>query len=365
MASPTVPRSLHDITPDWLTTALGSVCATAGATVACYSAEAIAEGTGFVNRIFRLRLAYDVANPALPNTIIVKLPPLDPTLREVADRLGHHRREIGFYQELATNPHLPAPRHYYARHDPIARDTALLLEDMGHARQGDSVRGCSFDEARQAMVQLARFQASWWDRTAQGLPDWMPSKDSEIALYQDLYPGAWESLKEKAGRGLPHGLRKLGDRLRPEIPGIKSELATSPRTVLHGDFRLDNCFFAPEASAVRLVVFDWEFCVQGRGACDAATFISEAFPVEQRRKVESALLRAYHSVLVDNGVADYSFEQCWHDYRLAMLEIFVFWIITGGYCNYESARGTLYLHGVLERLDAAISDLASIELVAR
>ena len=113
------------------------------------------------------------------------------------------------------------------------------------------------------------------------------------------------------------------------------------------------------------MVFDWEFCVRGRGACDAATFISEAFPVQQRRKVESALLMTYHSVLVDNGVAGYSFEQCWHDYRLAMLEIFVFWIITGGYCNYEGGRGTLYLRSTLARLDAAISDLESIQLVGR
>ena len=226
MARPTVPRSLQDISPEWLTAALGAGNATGGTTVTGYSAETIAESTGFVNQIFRLRPAYDVANEDLPSVIIAKLPPSDPTLREISDRLGHHRREIGFYQELANNPHLPAPRHYYADYDPITGDAALLLEDMSHARQGDSVNGCSFDDAHRAMVQLARFQASWWDRTALGSLEWLPSKESEITPYQDLYDGAWESLKDKAGRGMPHELRKLGDRLRPEIPRIKSDLDT-------------------------------------------------------------------------------------------------------------------------------------------
>ena len=76
------------------------------------------------------------------------------------------------------------------------------------------------------------------------------------------------------------------------------------------------------------------------------------------------LLHTYHSVLVDNGVSGYTFEECLDDYRLSMLEIFVFWIISGGFCNYEGERATVYLHNTLARFDAAISDLASTELLS-
>ena len=360
----TIPQGLGDITPDWLTVALVSGGVSGGATVTGYSAETIAEGTGFMNQLFRLRLDYDPGVPDLPSTIIVKLPGSDLGLREVSDRLGQHRREVRVYQVLAANPHLPAPRCYYSGIDPIIGDTVLLLEDMNHARQGDSVVGCGLDEARQAIVQLARFQAGWWDSPALEGLEWMPSKEAETGLYQAIYPGAWQSLIENAGDGMPRGLRRLGDRLKSEVPRIKSELNTSPRTIVHGDYRLDNCFFTDDAlTRPPVVVVDWEFCVRGRGACDVATFISEAFPAQRRREVELALVRTYHSVLMDIGVADYSFEECWRDYRLAMLEIFVFWIVTGGYCNYEGERATSYLHNTLERLDAAISDLASVELL--
>ena len=152
--------------------------------------------------------------------------------------------------------------------------------------------------------------------------------------------------------------------MMPEIPKIKSRLARSPRTIVHGDYRLDNCFFDAVAHPCAPVVLDWEFCARGRGVCDAATFISEAYPRQQRRAVEAELVRTYHAVLVDSGVSDYSFEECWADYRLAMLEIFVFWIVTGGHCNYEGERAAAYLRNALVRCDAAITDLASVELLS-
>ena len=104
---------------------------------------------------------------------------------------------------------------------------------------------------------------------------------------------------------MPRGLRLLGDRLIIEIPRIKAKLTEPPRTIIHGDYRLDNCFFPANATARPLVVFDWEFCARGKGVCDVAAFVSEAFPPQQRRHGEMGLLRTYHSALVSNGVSGY------------------------------------------------------------
>ena len=159
------------------------------------------------------------------------------------------------------------------------------------------------------------------------------------------------------------GLRLLGDRLVPEVHRIKAKLSRPPRTFVHGDYRLNNCFFLSDRNGQSVAAIDWGFCAQGRGAYDVATFVSEAFPPQQRRKEELGFLRGYHSILEENGVRGYPFEQCLYGYRLSMLEILVFWIITGGYCDYEGQRAQWYLRNTLERLDAAISDLTSIELV--
>ncbi len=364
MTELTVPGGLGDITPAWLTKALQGVGASGGASVAGYSAETIAEGKGFMNQLFRLSLDYDSDAHSLPPTLMVKLPSTDPLLRRVFGRLGQNLREVRFYQELASGGLLQTPRSYYSAIDAATGDTVLLLEDMSGARQGDSVAGCSMPEARGAISRMAAFHASWWDSPRLDALGWMPMKDSESQAYRYIYTDAWRSLVEKAGDGMPQGLLALGDRLIDEVPGIKARLTEPPRTIVHGDYRLDNCFFSTTDDSQSPVVFDWEFCVRARGAYDVATFVSEAFPTPQRREVEMELLRMYHSVLVENGVSGYSFEDCLEDYRLSMIEIFVFWIVSGGYCNYEGERATTYLHNTLSRFAAAISDLASTELIA-
>ena len=363
MSGSTVPKNLLEITPTWLTGALHSKDASGRASVTGYSAETIAEGKGFLNQVFRLRLDYD--DPLdLPRTIIVKLPSADPALRMVSDRLGQDRREVMFYREVAASAPIQTPYSYHCEMDSGTGNTILLLEDVNGARQGDSVAGCSLAEARRSMVQLAEFQASWWDSPRLGRLDWMPLKDDETGVYQELYPGSWESLIRKAGNAMPPGLKLLGDRLIPEIPRIKAKLAEPPRTIVHGDYRLDNLFFPRNSRPRPLVVFDWEFCARGRGTCDVAAFIGEAFPPQQRRKEELGLLRAYHSTLVSNGVSGYPFEECLSDYRLSMLEVLVFWIVTGGLCDFDGQRASAYLRNSLERFDAAISDLACTELLS-
>ena len=358
------PAGLHEITPLWLTEALHSKGSSSSASVTCYSVENIGEGKGFMNQVARLRLEYDDEPGDLPRSIIVKLPSRDLVLKTVADKLGGDQREVRFYEEVVTNDFLQTPYIYYSAIDQVTGNTILLLEDMTDARQGDSVAGCSLAEARLAIRQLARFQSSWWESSHLERLDWMPLVDAETGVYQELYAGAWESLVKKAGSGMPRDLRLVGERLSHEIPKIKAELTVPPRTILHGDYRLDNCFFGTPSSSRSLVVFDWEFCARGRGTYDVATFISEAFPPRQRRREEMALLRMYHSLLTEHGIDDYSFEECLRDYRISMLEIFVFWIVVGGYCDYEGDRATLYLHNSLERFNAAIADLDCAEFLS-
>ena len=358
-----IPNGLQDVTPCWLTRALNGSGVPAGASVTGFSAEAIAEGKGFMSQIYRLRLEYDPDQADLPRTMMLKLPSSDPLLKTVIDGLGQNRREVRFYRELATTIWLRTPRSYYCDIDPANGNTVLLLEDMSYARQGDSVAGCSLAEARQSLDQLARFQAAWWNSPVLDRYDWIPSKDAEAGTYQEIYASAWESLLRKADDAMPPGLRLLGDCLAPGVYRIKVKLSRPPRTFVHGDYRLDNRFFLSDRNGQSVAAIDWGFCAQGRGAYEVATFVSQAFPPQQRRKEELGLLRGYHSILEENGVSGYPFEQCLYDYRLSMLEILVFWIITGGYCDYEGQRAQWYLRNTLERLDAAISDLTSTELV--
>ena len=358
-----VPTGLPEITPSWLTKALNAGRSSGGPSVTGYTAEPLAEGKGFMNQLFRLRLHFDSGPGDLPDTVIAKLPSADPMLRTVFDKLGQNRREVGFYRNLASSTYMPTPRVYHSAMDPATGNTVLLLEDLSSLRQGDSVAGCILGEARLCIGQLARLHASWWNSPLLDGLDWMPLREADADAHEQIYPGAWAALVENAGEGMPPGLRFLGDRLITGVRRIKTRLSRPPLTVVHGDYRLDNCFFSAGASTQQAVVIDWEFCTRGRGVYDVATFINEAFSPERRREVERDLLKEYHSILEEHGVRGYTFDECLYDYRLSMLELFVFWIITGGHCNYEDERAAVYLRNTLERLHAAIADLSPTELI--
>ena len=358
-----VPESLPGVTSCWLTQALDSGWSPGRSAVTGYSSETLAEGKGLMNQLFRLTLHFDAGPEGLPDTVIAKLPSADPLLRTVFDTLKQNQREVRFYREVADNSHLATPRVYHSEMDTATGNTVLLLEDLAYARQGDSVAGCTPDDARLCLRQLASFHASWWDSPLLEDLGWMPLREGDAGAYEQIYPGAWAALIKKAGDDMPPDLRALGDRLVPDVRRMKALLTRPPRTVVHGDYRLDNCFFSSDAGSRQVVVIDWEFCTRGRGAYDVATFISEAFSPQRRREIETGLLEEYHATLVERGVRGYSFEECLYDYRLSMLEVFLFWIITGGYCEYEGERASVYLRNTLERIDAAIADLASKETV--
>ena len=239
-----VPSGLHDITPSWLTGALGGVATAAPASVASVAAETIGAGTGFMASLFRLSLSYEHDHPSLPKTAILKLPSTDPALRALSNRLRQNQREIRFYQEGLAQDLLQVPHAYHSGIDPATGNTFLLLEDIADYPQGDSVLGCSLPQAHQCIARLAKFQAAWWDHPHSGHTGLAAAQRRRNPPYtKTCGPSAWRSLSEKAGDHMPPTLRSLGKGLSNQIPRIKAQLTRRPLTIIHGDYRLDNCFF--------------------------------------------------------------------------------------------------------------------------
>ena len=363
MSSLKVPKDLGEITPCWLTKALNGNREPAGPSVTGYSAETIAEGKGFMNQLFQLTLEYDSDSTNLPRTVIAKLPSADPLLRMVSDRLGQNRREVRFYHELADSVHLETPRSYYRRMDPATGDTVLLLEDMSYAQQGDSVAGCSIDEARRCIGQLARFQASWWDSPLLDRLSWMPLKEAEAGAYQEIYAGAWMSLLEKAVAECPKACgwwgtvwprKSIGSRPSSRRPPVLLFTGTTGSTIAS----------SPQLRAPSR----WLFSI-GSSVEEAAAPTMPP-PSSARRSLRSGERRRSWAFWASTTPSWREMasrvtrsKNALYDYRLSMLEILVFWIVTGGYCNYEGERAAAYLRNSLERFDAAVSDLGSTETV--
>ena len=297
-----------DLTPALLTELLAPH--SGGATVTAAKAETV--GTGQMAICLRLALDYDRPDGG-PPSVVAKLPSLDPASRGAAAALRCYEIEVNCYRELLGDLAVRTPAVFHADLDVPETDFLLLLEDVAPARQGDQLAGCHPDQAAAALRELAGLHAPLWGHARlEGLA-WLNRNTSEsrtdiASLVRTLYPGFVD---------------RYADRLDPEVRAVADGLVAGleayysappgPRTVTHGDFRLDNLLFEAGGGG-GVFVLDWQTAVLGAGVSDLSYFLGSAFPVELRRRHEEELVALYRGHMASAGV-DLEWDDLWLQYR--------------------------------------------------
>jgi aminoglycoside/choline kinase family phosphotransferase len=366
MPNLTIPAGPEELTPSWLTDALRAGGVISEANVTSFQKEILGEGAGFMGQLARVKLQYDTDTPGAPSSLIAKFPSNMPENRAVADAFRFYEREIRFYEEIAGDVELRTPRCYYSDMDVEAGRYILLIEDLVPARVGDQLKGCLEHEAALAITSLAGFHATWLDHPRLSDLDWMPAIDvpwyTQAVL--DSYAQIWPQFLQRFGDKLSPEMVATGQRLGEKVGKIMQEMARPPRTIIHGDYRLDNLFFGTEEDKPMLAVADWQIASRGRGVFDVAYFMSGGVPADLRRANEMSLLSDYHRILTDNGnSAGYDFDECFRDYRKSVVFCLVYPVIGGGSVDMGNERGVALWDTWLDRNVAAIEDLDAADLI--
>jgi hypothetical protein len=364
MTTAAFPTTVDALTPSWLTMALREQAGLGDASVTAVRAEPIGQGVGILCQLARLHLTYDDSNVEAPATVIAKIPTLEPQTRQMVALFQFYEREVRFYRELAPRVSLPVARCYYAAHDPGSNDFVLLIEDLGDARIGDQLESCSIEDAERVIDELARLHAAWWNAPELEALDWVPDANSEVNRSGlMLYPMAWPMWKERFGEAVSERVIRAGEALGARYPEILDRLVAGPRTLCHGDCRLDNLFFATDPTHPALRAIDWQIAIRGVGTYDVGYFMTQSLSVDTRRAHEMALLRRYHAALVAGGVTDYGFDQLLEDYRWTALFCFAYPVMGGGLGNLSNERGMALGAAMTARSAAAIEDWKADELL--
>jgi hypothetical protein len=352
-----IPDGPADVTAEWLTQALrdGGLLGNAGVS----SLRFHEFGGGMAGRVARASITYDHDAPGAPVTLVAKFPaPHGPT-RELGDLLRIYEREERFYRDLAPRLNIPVPRLYYASSD--GRRSVLMLEDMAPADEGNLLAGSTLAEAEAIITDLARLHAAWWDATELERLPWLPSPNSEaVTSLSDIQgSGAWRAFHGKFGAHMPPDVTALGAWLARDH-SVVDRLSAPPQTLVHGDMRVNNVLFS--AGRPRAFI-DWQTAVRGRGPIDVANLFVSSLQPGDRRTAEKDLLPRYHQMLAECGVRGYSFDQCWLDYRLAVVNQFSQVVVLSSLLDVEERLedGVGAVTGA--RLISALLDLHLAELV--
>jgi hypothetical protein len=358
------PTSVSELTSGWLTKALRQSGAINDSKVASFDTKIIGEGAGFLGQLGLVTLTYDAPEPDAPKTLVAKFPAVAQENRQTAMFFRFYEREVNFYRQIANRVDLRVPRCYFSAFEPTG-EYVLLLEDMAPAKVGDQLAGCAAHQAELCLREIAKFHATWWNSPELDKLDWMPTIDAEwyIQAVEQGYSQAWGPFAEHFGQMLSPKMLEVGAALPNHMGAMMRRFGAKPWTIVHADYRLDNLFFHEQAGETKLSVIDWQITVRGKGAFDVGYFLCGTLPVDERRKHERDLVQMYHSILLENGVKNFSFDECWELYRVAVLFMIVYPVIGIGTLDLANERGVRLFTEILQRTLSAIEDLKSYELL--
>jgi hypothetical protein len=258
--------------------------------------------------------------------------------RRLFAKLARHNRDYPGYEAISASealfyslfaPQIGAPptaRCYAVQHDPVRRRTHLLLEDLGETHgvprfPDEWPLPPPYTMYEQIVDALARCQAACWDHPRLGeLPSGYPAHACPALLIQSGVQ-AYPRFADAMGDRLSPGARRIYEQVLAAYPLLDRRVADRKQlTLVHGDFLFGNVLLPndPQQHTVRIV--DWELCSVNLGTFDLAEVLSLHWDAGPRSERERALVGRYHTSLLAQGVGDYSWEQCWYDYRLALID---------------------------------------------
>ena len=271
-------------------------------------------GTGQMASCVRLDLTFDGATDA-PSSVVAKIPAADQASRR-AGSAGAYETEVRFYEQLAPRVSIRTPQCFFAELGPEPGDFLLLLEDLAPAEQGDQLEGCSPAHAELAVVEAANLHAPTFGET--DLRDrhaWLvrgmvgTGAKGMGAIMQSLVPAFCERYD---GR-IDADVVALGERLVPKLEAYSA--SEGPRSVIHGDYRLDNLLFGTPEGGPPVAVVDWQTHLWGDPIADVSYFIGAGLVPEDRRANERSLVESYRQAMGAQG-ATIDADTCWERYRL-------------------------------------------------
>ncbi len=105
-----IPKSVDEITAEWMDEVLRAGGALAGGRVARVERRVIGSGKGFLSSMAIVNLGYEAPAAGAPASVVVKLEPEAGSFRDTERDLGAFEREIRFYREVRDRVSMRLPR---------------------------------------------------------------------------------------------------------------------------------------------------------------------------------------------------------------------------------------------------------------
>ena len=376
MTRPPIPQNAGEVTAQWMQQALTAGGASDLPPIKEIGLKEIGgAGVGIMGALMRCHLTYHGPQPAAPETVILKLPSEQPKNLRMSKRLGLHKREYDFYSLAAPYTPVRTPTLLYGDFEASTDRFVLVLEDLRDMQMVSQLDGASPEQAKRAIRAVARLHGTFWNKVDQppltNFYDDLAPKHR--ALVQLIYLANLVPTFKRFGSFFSDEIRRLAEAYGPRIADHIGHVAAGPKTLIHGDFRLDNIFFAADPGTVEcapfeqgredVAVIDWQLSALSIPLYDVAYFLASSVTTDVRRQIEREALEEYSGIIRGMGVQEFSFEECWRLYRENMLGRLLTLVFVCGGLDLGDDRGRQLAEVGLRRTLTAIEDLDAGEFL--
>lgn len=252
-----------------------------------------------------------------PDRIVVTL--YKPSYQTAQHEVTFCNTVLRFAQQQQSITDLRIPQCYDAYFDAATDEAHILMEDISTAfrEQRDNVPPTK-RHREQIIDALASLHGAWWEHGRLPLLRAMPD---ELQHERELIA---------AQQGLANVKAHPSSRLSPQQLDILTKITTAyPQgqqarflagdgvTVIHGDLHAQRLRYAHQD--IRIV--GWKAWRVGLGTDDLARIMACYWPEPMHRMEAKPLLQRYHRHLQAMGVQQYTWEQCWYDYRASIANV--------------------------------------------
>lgn len=354
MTGPAFPSGVSELSPEWFGDRLGSQ-------ITAFHTEPVGVGIGVLGELWRITPQY-AAGSTGPASLVVKIPPPGAQSRTLADSLHMGLREVRCYQRLGSSTPLTMPASYYLECEETTGEFVLLIEDLGDRRIVDQIAGCGLTDAETVIRGLSAHHAKFWNLAGVLDEPWLnriADPPNPMAIVMALR-ASWPVMEQEGSDLMPGAMLDVCRQFSDHVVRLIEDLSAAPATLLHGDFRLDNMYFAAKPEHSDVVFGDWQLAMTGQGVYDATYFLTQSLADDVRTSSLQDLLRSYHDGLVAGGVSDYPWESCLRDFRRATL-FHLCYPLAAGSMDLTTPRAVKLLRTMLERAVAAVAELDALE----
>ncbi len=237
------------------------------------------------------------------------------------------KNEVDFYTTVVEAMSDPATVCCYdAVYTPETGKAHVLLADLSDTHfQPEWPLPPTKLHCEQVMGCVAKLHAWWWEHPRLGTEiGQLPTAAARKAGIADTHRKIRDFI-DFLGDRLSSDRRHIYDRILISLPEVWNRYRgtrLSERkafTLVHGDAQAWNFLYPHDAVTGHVRIIDWQFWHLGVGTDDLAYMMALHWYPERRRLMEQELLQRYHLELMKHGVTNYTWDECWFDYRVSAL----------------------------------------------